>query len=328
MLNSQTLREWIRPLPVLSILMGSGLVALAVGADLIGVGGDTGLGPNQISLTIGGFAVLVSGLVQASPVSQRRFGEWILVGISVIAVALAADLLIIRGLPNFGYKHVMLVLVTFGLILIGADRAAQISQRSLPTWNQILPVDSTQVARFAGVLAQLTLLVLVIREFQLENQAFYHNILLLTIYGFIIHSLLPLRYRLPFFALLSFAAILGIFGFQNGAWLIGTGLVLIGITHLPLAFGSRIAILLGTGLLIAILRLDQIQSPWPRVIWPILGSMFMFRLIVYVYDLKHQKGASNVFRTLSYFFLFPVIVTLDTRTPSIGTFFMPKIFQV
>jgi D-alanyl-lipoteichoic acid acyltransferase DltB (MBOAT superfamily) len=53
---------------------------------------------------------------------------------------------------------------------------------------------------------------------------------------------------------------------------------------------------------------DWLQTPLPRAIWPILGSMFMFRLIVYMYDLKHQKEPANLFHTLSYFFLLPNVV--------------------
>jgi hypothetical protein len=33
--------------------------------------------------------------------------------------------------------------------------------------------------------------------------------------------------------------------------------------------------------------------PWSEAIWPILGSMFMFRLIVYFYDLRHDKNPAS-----------------------------------
>jgi D-alanyl-lipoteichoic acid acyltransferase DltB (MBOAT superfamily) len=46
----------------------------------------------------------------------------------------------------------------------------------------------------------------------------------------------------------------------------------------------------------------------PGAIWPILGSIFMFRLIIYMYDLSHSKEPVNIARTLSYFFLLPNVV--------------------
>ena len=38
-------------------------------------------------------------------------------------------------------------------------------------------------------------------------------------------------------------------------------------------------------------RAQWMPAPWSEAIWPILGSMFMFRLIVYLYDLRHDDGA-------------------------------------
>jgi hypothetical protein len=40
-------------------------------------------------------------------------------------------------------------------------------------------------------------------------------------------------------------------------------------------------------------------------IWPILGSMFMFRLAVYLYALKHDETRPTPARTLAYFFMLP-----------------------
>jgi D-alanyl-lipoteichoic acid acyltransferase DltB (MBOAT superfamily) len=53
------------------------------------------------------------------------------------------------------------------------------------------------------------------------------------------------------------------------------------------------------------MRLDTFTTPWSRTLWPILGSMFMFRLIVYLYDLKHEPRGPGLARTLGYFFMAP-----------------------
>ena len=55
----------------------------------------------------------------------------------------------------------------------------------------------------------------------------------------------------------------------------GAGLGLIGICHLPLQFGARVAIILVATIPLVTLRADFIESDWLPVIWPILGSMFM-----------------------------------------------------
>jgi D-alanyl-lipoteichoic acid acyltransferase DltB (MBOAT superfamily) len=144
--------------------------------------------------------------------------------------------------------------------------------------------------------------------FRLENQALYHNIMLLAFYGFVIHYLLPSHYRLPFFLFISLGAIAGILGFVNGVRLIGVGLGLIGICHLPVSYTARLAVLLVAGAVLAVLRAGWIEATWLDVIWPVLASMFMFRLIIYMYDLKHGKATPTLTSTLSYFFLLPNIV--------------------
>jgi len=142
----------------------------------------------------------------------------------------------------------------------------------------------------------------------LENRAFYHNIILITFFGFIIHHFLPDRYRLPFFLLLTLSGIIGVLGIPNGIWLVVIGSGLIGICHLPVAHRIRIVILLLAGITLAAFRADWIDAPWSIAIWPILASLFMFRLIIYMYDLKHQARPAGLWQTLSYFFLLPNIV--------------------
>jgi D-alanyl-lipoteichoic acid acyltransferase DltB (MBOAT superfamily) len=43
----------------------------------------------------------------------------------------------------------------------------------------------------------------------------------------------------------------------------------------------------------------------PDNVWPIVASMFMFRLVIYLYELKHCKRPERLLDTLSYFFLLP-----------------------
>src|SRR3990172_9017393 len=132
--------------------------------------------------------------------------------------------------------------------------------------------------------------------------------MLLTFYGFLIHYFLIFCYCFFFLLLLSLAAIVGILGFVNGAYLIVIGLGLVGICHLPISYFSRIALLLVAGVALVALRANWIQASWLEVIWPVLASMFMFRLIIYVYDLKHGKATPTLTSTLSYFFLLPNVV--------------------
>src|SRR5262245_12964785 len=178
--------------------------------------------------------------------------------------------------------------------------------------------EQISVGKFLIVAAQLGLLALVLRQFQIEGGAFL-RLALLAFAGFAVHAYLPLRWRLPFFLVLSLAGIVLVLGAGNAAWLVSIGLVLIGICHLPVSFWARVAIIVILGLVLAAQRASWLPHIWSDAIWPILGSMFMFRLIVYLYDIKHDNSRVSTTSTLAYFFMlpnvcFPLFPVVDYRT--------------
>ena len=171
---------------------------------------------------------------------------------------------------------------------------------------------------FLSILAQLGLLTLVLRQFQIEGGAFL-RLWLLALAGFAVHTFLPLRHRLPFFLALSLAGIGLVLGLTHAAWLIGIGLVLIAICHLPFSYAARILLLLLVAGVLVAQRAQWLPAPWSEAIWPILGSMFMFRLILYLYDLRHDSAAASPLHVLSYFFVlpnvcFPLFPVIDYKT--------------
>ena len=171
---------------------------------------------------------------------------------------------------------------------------------------------------FCIAAAQLVVVLLLLRQFEIESKVFV-QLAGVAFAGFAIHSFLPLRWRLPFFAALSLASLPLVLGLLNGIWLIAIGFVLIGICHLPLAAYLRVLLLVGAGALLASQRAGLLPAPWPEAIWPILGSMFMFRLIVYFYDLGHDTAPVSRAQSVGYFFMlpnacFPLFPVVDFKT--------------
>ena len=172
-----------------------------------------------------------------------------------------------------------------------------------------------------GVIAlEFVLVVAAIRITNIETHAF-EQVAMLALGGFLIHHFLPSTWRLNFFAALSVVSVIFVLGREQGAWLLGIGGVIIALCHLPLALWMRIGAVLTVGLLLAAER-KQIL-PWgsvtPNAIWPILGSMFMFRLVIYLYDLKHGAAPFGFGRSFSYFFMlpnvcFPLFPVIDYKT--------------
>ncbi|HVF62993.1 MAG TPA: hypothetical protein VNE58_03245 [Casimicrobiaceae bacterium] len=170
----------------------------------------------------------------------------------------------------------------------------------------------------ALVAIQLALALFVIYQFQLESRTFFH-VMLLAAVGFVVHALLPIEQRLPFFVMLSLGGIVLAMGLVDGASLIALGLAMIGICHLPIRVAWRALLLVATGSLFAVWRLELMPAPWSGAIWPILASMFMFRVALYLHALKHDEKKPTASRTLAYFFMlpnvcFPLFPVIDYTT--------------
>jgi hypothetical protein len=156
------------------------------------------------------------------------------------------------------------------------------------------------------VLIPLVAIALLVNHFDLETAAFF-RLLVATIAGFVIHYFLPLRFRLPFFVGLTLATTTWLLGPIAAGWLIALSFGLIGLLWLPVPFWLRVTALTAAGLVLGVLRTQTFPVPWPTAIWPILGSIFMFRLAAYVYDVRHQPSLAGFWPTLSYFFLLPSV---------------------
>ncbi|MCI0452299.1 MAG: hypothetical protein L0Z51_07895, partial [Candidatus Latescibacteria bacterium] len=161
-----------------------------------------------------------------------------------------------------------------------------------------------QLARFGAVAVQLALLTLVVRTFDIESGAFF-RVMVIACGGFVVHHLAPARLRLPLFVFISLAGIVTVLGPANAAQIVGIGLLMIGLAHLPLRFGARVVLILAVGALLAAARVGVLRAPPSSAIWPIFGAMFMFRMIVYLYDLKNRAAPFGPWRALAYFFMLP-----------------------
>lgn len=173
---------------------------------------------------------------------------------------------------------------------------------------------SERAGRFVPLLLELVLIAAVLHSFQIELHRHFFPVFCVIVAGFAIHTWLPSRQRLAFFAFLSAACVLFVLGTANGLWVLGIGSALIGICYLPVAFGMRVVLLAAAGVALAGLR---VQHPLP--FWPVLGSMFMFRLICFMYERRHEGVPPSLASSVSYFFLlpnacFPLFPVVDYKT--------------
>ncbi len=158
-----------------------------------------------------------------------------------------------------------------------------------------------------SALLQLGLAALVIYVYGVENAAFL-RVFLLAIAAFAINVVLPLPWRLPFFTLMSMAGAFVVFTPVDALWLLISGGTLLALANLPVRMTIRVALVVIVALIAVAARAGYVPTPWSAAVWPILGSMFMFRLVLYMMNLKSDSAKQRGWWSLSYFFMLPNLV--------------------
>lgn len=180
-------------------------------------------------------------------------------------------------------------------------------------------------AEFGGlalILLQVAIIALILRDLSLESSAF-RRILYFAAAAFVLNHLLPARLRLGFFAAFSMGAVVVTLGgslqapvadfalaVPRGGALLGTGIAIIAVARLPIGLAYRVGLLLAVGAGAALFRSGHAASGNVAIIWPVLASMFMFRVMVYLYDVSTATRLPSWRQSLAYFFLIPNVCTL------------------
>ena len=172
--------------------------------------------------------------------------------------------------------------------------------------------DKNNFKDYTFTLIKIILLFFIIKQFKIEKDTQILTLLPIIVGGYAIHYWLPFRFKAPFFILLSFTAIFFILGLVEGALLIIIGLSLITICHLPLRYNIRLVILFFTVFALIFLRLNFFSISKITLLLPLIGAMFMFRLVLYFYELRFEKNKISIYQRVAYFFfiaehLFPIV---------------------
>jgi hypothetical protein len=168
--------------------------------------------------------------------------------------------------------------------------------------------------RFLAVAAQLALILVAARLLRIEPNRPFFAVMYLAAGGFAVHAWLPRRVRPAFFVALSLAALVLILGWETAAWVLGIGGGLLSLCLLPVPLRFRVLLVVAVGAGLFLWRATSVAA-----FWPVLGSMFMFRLILFLYDTRHERGRPPLPQTLAYFFplpnvCFPFFPVLDYKT--------------
>ena len=83
------------------------------------------------------------------------------------------------------------------------------------------------------------------------------------------------------------------------------GLIIYGFVRMPVPWWLRIAGIVSFGIALMVAR-SVVDAPYVTSgFWPLVGSIFMFRTIIYVYDVRFARKPPRLIDFLGYFYLLP-----------------------
>lgn len=185
-----------------------------------------------------------------------------------------------------------------------------------PSASRVAP--AATIREKAWLVSELALAWLVIHLYGLEGSGLL-KVFGLAVGGFAVSLAIPQRQRLPFFVGVSMLGIVAVLGWRDAAWLLLAALILIGIGSLPVRFGAKVLALLAVAGALGLSRTGIFAPPWSAAVWPVLSSMFIFRLVLYVLSVRAGQAARWPWEPLAYFLMlpnvaFPLFPVVDYQT--------------
>ncbi len=175
-------------------------------------------------------------------------------------------------------------------------------------------------------MAQLGLMLAVFDAYRLETRSFRILVLLATA-TLPVHYLAPYRWKKPLFVAVSILGMVLVNGLSTSGGVLAVSAVLLVLAAAPLRWRIRVGLIAALAMTLAVLR-SQAGSGAEAIstgVIPVVATMFMFRMMIYLYEQKHARGREPLVDTLSYFFLlpnyvFPHFPVVDYRTFQRGYF--------
>ncbi|HWF90764.1 MAG TPA: hypothetical protein VN684_00700 [Terriglobales bacterium] len=171
--------------------------------------------------------------------------------------------------------------------------------------------------RFSILIAQLGLLLGVFRVYHVEQfggpeDLNFFAMLCVAFAAFAVHYWIPFQWKEKFWVAVSMISAALFLERRVAAGVLLAGFALYFILSSKLSYRIRVALTIA-GFLLAMVfnwKADRLAHlsyglSIPTAFWRVFGGLFMFRIIIYVYDLRTIKGKPSLTEFLSYFFILP-----------------------
>jgi alginate O-acetyltransferase complex protein AlgI len=189
-----------------------------------------------------------------------------------------------------------------------------------------------QILQFAYLVFQLGLIWYIIRRFDIESNFGVKELFPVIIIGFTINFFLKESLRPAFLSLLTFSSLFLLFEPVVAIKIAVLALVLFGVMILPIKRALKLSILLLITIALILIRIHLIELADIETVVPVVASIFMFRSILFLYELKFMDTKISIWTQLSYFFMlpnliFPLYPLVDYKT-YINTFYNQDDFKI
>lgn len=175
----------------------------------------------------------------------------------------------------------------------------------------------TDIGKLLPLLVQMAVLLLIFHEFEIEKLRFL-RLVMVCFGGFAVHYFTPFQFKKPMFFVISLIGGFVVLNAPEGAPVQGlvniiaplsilafalfVGVLFYVSLRLPIPFYARLVPVLLIAGALAYLRMTGFA---PSPFFQIVGALFMFRMIIYAYDVKTAKKPESFMEFLNYFFLLP-----------------------
>lgn len=178
---------------------------------------------------------------------------------------------------------------------------------------------SSRFKVFALLLTQILLSFSILWRYGVEEQSGLTQLLPIFALGTIVHYWLPARAKSVWLTLLSWICIVYALGLISGAFTIAVIAIFFLVAHLQISKMLRTATLVAMVLGMALIRIQVAYMPNALIAVPIIATILMFRFILYIYEIRHEKNQIPIWDRLSYFFnpvnlAFPLFPIIDYKT--------------
>jgi D-alanyl-lipoteichoic acid acyltransferase DltB (MBOAT superfamily) len=159
------------------------------------------------------------------------------------------------------------------------------------------------------LVVQLGLLWWLLSAYEIEASLNILSIMPLIVIGALVQFIIPERFRLWYFVLLSAAGVFFLLSIVEALVFFGIFLVFFSISQLPTSIRNRSILGLVTGLGLAYIWANhQAVIPGGSISIPIIGAIFMFRFSLYLYQSQFEKEQAPLVQRLAYFLMLPNLV--------------------